>query len=67
MDTKIRLEAQRQLIEPGERCDYFVESKMAHAQYLGHRSVKALPNTRTHHIVGESGEVAGFISARGVR
>lgn len=67
MDAKFRLEAQRPVAEPSERCDYFAESKIAHAQYLGHRSIDALANTTTYHIVRETGEVAGFISFRVAR
>lgn len=64
MDAKFLLEAQRPVVEHGERCDYFAESKIAHAHYLGHRSTEAAANTTTYHIVRETGEVAGFISFR---
>ena len=64
MDTTYRLEPLPAIPEPEERRDYFIESEMAHAQYLGHRSAGAPANTTTYHIVGERGEVAGFVSFR---
>lgn len=64
MGAAHRIEAQPPFIASGERCDFFTESKLAQAQYLGHRSAEAPANTRTFHIVEESGEVAGFISFR---
>lgn len=64
MDAAHRIEAQPPFITSGERCDFFTESKLAQAQYLGHRSAEAPANTRTFHIVAANGEVAGFISFR---
>ena len=47
---------------PDERSDYFVESKDANDQYVGHRSMRASIDTRTYHVLDQAGSVAGFIS-----
>ncbi len=61
-DESFYLSGPLPIIGPGERFDYFMESEIAHAHYIGHRSINASANTMTYHVVDEACEIAGFIS-----